>query len=553
MKAGRIHGFSGRRRRAGLSSVYGFIMIYLLVIASLQTISISLSSSEGADAAAQQAGQLSQMRSLERLQVAMSRGGNVTITNDGLIPSDLSYLLLQNSSISRELPVKDSLAVGASVVVDAGSSSAFPSSVAVVTRLGNVFASSPSKTSPAGGSSKTLEAAIGGPGLDAQLYQNPSDPTRFFMAEGASAFAYSTLTGKQLWSFDADQGEVTDVLPLSDGAVYVSDGYYGDQFTSNLFRLTSAGTSISAYSMRLLRLYTTVEIGYSNNGQPPYPVGLQPVQKGTDGLYAYYDGWFFSSNGPSQTTVPADSFNLAGSDGGQFYVYSPYTVPGGFGCYPPQGNGAQVYAYSATSAGVQKQWMSSVFFSICNLYPDDLITSSAASGVVAALFSETYWSEPNYYGGPYQGSNPFLVVLSSSTGAVLRSGNLDSNGYTSLATDGTHVYLSIPSSEQVEVVSASGTGTGAFYGIGIPASTLLWADDSLFAISASQVNVYDSSMRLEKAMDFSPQAFYSLSNSKPLEEQMVQPSFLVLNSTSYLALLRNSTGYGDLVVGSYSP
>jgi hypothetical protein len=34
---------------------------------------------------------------------------------------------------------------------------------------------------------------------------------------------------------------------------------------------------------------------------------------------------------------------------------------------------------------------------------------------------------------------------------------------------------------------------------------------------------------------------------------MVQPSFLVLNSTSYVALLRNSTGYGSLVIATYSP
>jgi len=54
-------------------------------------------------------------------------------------------------------------------------------------------------------------------------------------------------------------------------------------------------------------------------------------------------------------------------------------------------------------------------------------------------------------------------------------------------------------------------------------------------------------------MDFSPQSFYSLSNSKPLEPQMMQPSFLVLNSTSYVALLRNSTGYGSLVLGRYAP
>src|SRR5256885_15167437 len=95
-------------------------MIYLLVIASLQAISLSRSSSQSAESAAQRAGQVAQMRSLEHLRVGISRGGNVTIANDGLIPSSLSYLLTQNSSVSRALPLRQTLSVGTSVVVGAG-------------------------------------------------------------------------------------------------------------------------------------------------------------------------------------------------------------------------------------------------------------------------------------------------------------------------------------------------------------------------------------------------------------------------------------------------
>jgi len=553
MKAAPFRGASKRGRRAGLSSVYGFIMIYLLVIASLQAVSSALSASQNADAAAQRAGQVAQMRSLERLSVGLSRVGNVTVSNDGLIPSKLSYLLLQNSTVSEERPLQDLLAVGASAVIEAGPrNSTFPSSVAVVTSLGNVFSSSPSNGASIGGST-TLQAGLGGPGVDMQVYQNPGDSTRFFVSEGPSAYAYSALTGAPLWSFDAGQGEVTDVLPLLDGSAYVSDGYFNDQLTSNLFGLASSGTLTSTYSMRLLRLYTTVEVQFPDNDQPPYPVGSQPVQKAIDGLYAYYDGWFLSSNGPTSTTVPSDTYNLASSDATQFYLYSESINPGGFLCSNPGGNGVTFYAYSAGPQGVANAWATPVYFNFCNLYPNDLLASSAGSGVVAALFSNTYWSQPNYFGGPYDGSNPFLAVLSSSSGALLRSGMLDSNGYTSLATDGTDVYLSIPSSDEVEVVSTTGTGAGTFYDVGIPASTLVWADGSLFAISASQVNVYTPSMTLEKAINFSPLTLYSLTNSKPLEQQLAQPSFLMLNSTSYLALLRNSTGFGDLVLGTYSP
>ena len=72
-----------------------------------------------------------------------------------------------------------------------------------------------------------------------------------------------------------------------------------------------------------------------------------------------------------------------------------------------------------------------------------------------------------------------------------------------------------------------------------------------FAISSNEVKVFSGAMALEKTIDFSPDTFYSIANSKPLEPQMVSPSFVVLNSTSYAALLRNATGYGSLVVGSY--
>ena len=528
-------------------------MIYLLVMASLQAISLSLSSDQDAEAAAQQAAQVQQERSLEHLSVGLSHGGNVTVANNGLIPSNLAYLLVQNSSVSRVIQVQQALAVGASVTLVAGSGGSFPSSVAIVTRLGDVFASSPQGSAAPVGNWKVVESAIGGPGVDAQVYQNPGDPTRFFVSSGSSASAFSTKTGNPLWSFDAGQGEVTSVLPLSDGGVYVSDGYYGDQFTSGLFRLTSSGTSLASYSMRLLRLYTSLEIQYPDNDQAPYPMGSQPVQKGTDGTVAYYDGWFFSSSGLEQQTLPGDSFNLATSDATQFYMFTTAANPGGFGCSQPRGNEVTLYAYYASAQGAQNAWSSPVFFNMCDLYPDELIASSAGSGLFVSLFSETYWSQTTYYGGPYQGSSPLLAVLSSSSGTVLRSGSLDSSGYTGVATDGTNVFLAIPSTEQVEVVSATGSGGGTFHNIGIAASTLVWADNSLFAISANQVNVYDSSLNLKKAIDFSPYSFYSLSNSKPLETAMVRPSFTVLNSTSYLALLRNSTGYGSLVLGAYSP
>ncbi|MDG6914704.1 MAG: hypothetical protein JRM90_01865 [Nitrososphaerota archaeon] len=538
-----------RRPRRGLSSVYGFIMVYLLAIASLQAISVSMSSAQGADAAAQQAGQVAQMRSLERLDVALSPGGNVTVTNVGLIPSRVSLLLVQGRNSSQVVQVQQPIPVGGSAVIETGAAS--PSAVAVVTSLGDVFESSGGRAAPGLLGVQTLEVGVGGPGVDAQVYQNPSDPSRFFLAEGSDVQEFSSSTGAAGWAFDAGVGEVTDVLPLTGGGVYASDGYYGDQFTSALFYLSPAGAPTADYTMRLLRLFTTVEVQYPNNGQAPYPVGSQPVQKGGDSLYAYYDGWFLSSAGLSPTTVPSDSYNLEASDAGQFYLYETSNNPGGFGCTYPRGNLVTVFAYSAGSQGVQERWSAPLYLDACDEYPNQVVAASAGSGVLVSLFSQTYWSQPTYYGGPYPGSNPFLAVLSSSSGAVLRSGTLDSNGYTSAATDGAEVYLAIPSSDEVEVLGATGAGGGTFYDVGIPASYLLWEDGYLFAVSSDQVNVYTQSMSLVRSLDFAPYSFYSRSNSKPLEPQMAQPSFLVLNSTSYLALLRNSTGFGTLVEGSY--
>ena len=431
--------------------------------------------------------------------------------------------------------------------------------VGLVTSLGNVFwygnsasSSLPSQNLNVGSTWKSF-TDIGASDAPSQIYQNPSDPTRFYLSVGSTVYAFSSVTGGVLWSFNAGQGVVTDVLPLSNGAVYVSDGYYGDQFTSIVFELTSSGTSVTAYTMRLLRLYTTVEVQYPNNGQPPYPVGSQPVQKGTDSLYAYYDGWLLSSSGLSSTTIPADSYNLASSDANQFYLYVPSANPGGFGCSNPRGNVVTMYAYSANAAGVQEQWSNYVFLNICNEYPDYALASSAGSGVVASLFSDTYWTQPTYYGGPYQGANPYLAVLSSSSGAVLYSNYMDQPAYSSsLVTDGTYVYLGVLGSNQIERVTIS-TGAKSFYATQVPPSYLFYSYGDIFAVGNDGFQVFNSNMNSLKVIQFGTNSeLYSYGNPLPLELGLHQASFLVLNSTTYAALLRNPvTGLGTLQIGRY--
>jgi hypothetical protein len=526
--------------KRGLSSIYGFIVVYLLVIASLQVISSSVSSQAAAANAYQESQELGQSRSLEHLTLAIS-GRNVTMTNDGLVPSVVSYLLLANSSKSTLVPVGRSLAIGSSLSLGARGAS----TISAVTSLGGVFTvrGSPSSSQ----SSWKGWEGVGGPDVDMQLFQNPSDTSRFFASEGPWVYAFSS-SGSLLWSFDGGPGEVTDVLPLSNGYVYASLGYYGSTRTATLYELSSAGAVVNTYSVRLLRLYTTVDVQYPAP-LPPFPVGSEPVQRAADSTYVVYDGWFYSSSGASSVSYPGDAYNLAASDSSNFYVYTVLTDTGEYGCGYPRGNIIDFEGYSAGSSGVSQQWQTYVYTSACNLYPNSLISASTNSGVVAALFADDYNSQPNYYGGPYGGTNPFLAVLSSS-GSTLYSGRLDRAGYSSVATDGTNVYLSIPGTQQVEKIVIA-TGTTSIFNIGIPAQDVLWAYNSLFAISGSQVNVYDSSLDLKQTVAFAPYSFYSLSNSQSYEPALTSPSFLVLNSTSYAALVRNGSGFGDLQIGKY--
>ena len=529
--------------RRALSSIYGFIVIYLLALASFQVIGTAISSQAATSNAYQQAQELGQARSLEHLTLTIWNT-TVSVANDGSVPSMVSYLILRNTTRSTVVPVGRTIPMGSSISLGIRSGS----SVSAVTSLGNVFkeaASTSVLTNVKGWK------GVGGPDVDMQLYQNPYDFSRFFVSSNSRVYEFSSVSGNQVWSFDSGLGEVTDILPLSNGYVYVADGYLGSTRTATFYELNLTGGVTSTYSMRLLRLFTTIEIQYADGDVPPFPIGSEPVQRGVDGLYAAYDGWFFSSSGPSGIAYPSDSFNLAASDSSRFYVYSVQTDTGGNGCSQPYGNSLDIRGYSADSSGASLGWSTLVYLNTCNTYPESLVSSSANAGIFASLFAEDYYDQPNYYGTMYSGANPFLVVLTDS-GNVLYSARMDHPGYSSVATDGSNIYLSIPASKQIEKLSL-GSGTTSTIDAGGPVQQLSWGYDSLFAVSGDQVNIYDSSMNLKKAISFAPYSFYSLSNSKPLEPRMISPSFLVLNSTSYAALVRNSTGFGTLLVGRYSP
>jgi hypothetical protein len=66
------------------------------------------------------------------------------------------------------------------------------------------------------------------------------------------------------------------------------------------------------------------------------------------------------------------------------------------------------------------------------------------------------------------------------------------------------------------------------------------------------VKVFGPPMNLEKTIELAPLSLASSSDSFVQEPALQAPSFLVLNATSYAALLINATGFTSLVLGRYS-
>ncbi len=173
------------RRRKGLSSIYGFVMIFLLSMASLQTWSSAVSSMASIESASDQGNQLQQMQSIEHLALTES-GPNLTIANNGEVPSTAEFLRFAGPNDSRTITLGAEIAVGASVTVHVPSGDA----IEVVTALGNVFTVWPPSDPP--GSVWYGDILRGG--LDnAELFQSPYYNSSFFLAVGSSVYAFSSL------------------------------------------------------------------------------------------------------------------------------------------------------------------------------------------------------------------------------------------------------------------------------------------------------------------------------------------------------------------------
>ena len=575
-----------KSKRRAVASVIGSMLFVVVLMAGVGAVVYTYSMQAQSTQAMQQGQQLASQRGKEVVTYQIQSTGALAAANTGPSTSTLRYVILKfaNGSI-YQLQASASIATGAFLQVanmipggSCGLSSClskyntlvnsrnFGDSIGLTTSLGNVFwysnaASAPGLPNQILNPSGTwkLFTNIGASDVAAQIYQNPYDATRFYLSVGSTVYAFSSATGTVLWSFIAGQGQVVDVLPLSNGYVYLEDGYgpslMAPVSAANVLELSPSGTLLNSYTMRMMRQYTWIEIQYPDNDIPPYPYGSFPVQKGADGLYAAYDGWFLSSSGVvTSPTYPPDSYNLATADGSKFYMFTPGANPGGWGCTNPRGNTASFYAYEADQGSVgSMNWNTYVYLNDCNLFPPYLISSTAGSGVVAMLVGQSYYSQPNYFGGPYQGLNPYLVVLSSASGSVLFSNYMDQPGYSSsIATDGTYVYLGLLGSNQIERVTIS-SGVKSFYTTQVPPVSVFTSYGRIFAVGNNGFQAFDSSMNSLKVIQFGTNSeLYSYGNPLPFETGLRQPSLLVLNSTTYASLLRNPvTGLGTLLIGRY--
>ena len=516
--------------KRGISSVYGFIMIFLLSMASIQTWSSAVGAMESIQGASDQSAQLRQLQGVEHLSLSLS-SGNLTITNDGQVPSTVQFLRLVGANSSRMVDVGAEVAVGDSV------KETIPTGFAVeaITSLGNVFAAALASGPPG----SVWSGPSGGEGLgNAQLFEDVYDPSLFYLSSGSQVVAFSG-SGTVQWSFDAGAGVVTDVMPISTGQVYVSVGYATTSNTAQLYELDSTGGVVASFPVRLLANPTGRQGSYE-----------QPVTKGEDSDYAYYDGWFYSAAGPIGA-ISSDTSFLASADPSHFYFYTSSADPYYNDTCQASGDTVVIDSYTVGSiypGGVTLNWVDYVPMGSCNAYPPQLLASDTGGGAFVALFADPYYGVSYYE--TYPGENPYIMVISDS-GRVEFQGEAPSPGDSSVATDGSNVYLAEPQSEQVQVLDIA-TQAVTSYPVGIAASSLVWEDGSLFAISNSAVKVYDSSMDLVKTIDFAPLTFSSASNSLPFEGALKAPSFLVLNATNYAALVENSTGYSSLVVGRYA-
>ena len=121
--------------RKGLSAVYGFIVIYLLIMAGLSAISNDASSQASLDQSINRAKQVDALRSSEHLDVRYFNG-SLNVVNDGSVVSGLQDIVSRTSSGTSMMSAAYQLPVGGNVTLPGPSGA---QAAGVLTSLGNLF------------------------------------------------------------------------------------------------------------------------------------------------------------------------------------------------------------------------------------------------------------------------------------------------------------------------------------------------------------------------------------------------------------------------------
>ncbi|MBI3116248.1 MAG: hypothetical protein HYZ12_02805, partial [Thaumarchaeota archaeon] len=180
--------------RRGLSSVYGFIAVYLLTMAALEASSSMVGSLVTLHESRDRADQLESVQKIEHLTLTQSNG-TLTLTNDGLTPSMVKYLHLTLSSSSSDLEINQKISVGQVLRLSVQTATA----ISAVTALGNVFWVSSSSTDAGTGTYTIVFDVTGvssGSGqlltIDGNAYVFNQLPLTFNWASGeVHTFAYN--------------------------------------------------------------------------------------------------------------------------------------------------------------------------------------------------------------------------------------------------------------------------------------------------------------------------------------------------------------------------
>lgn len=232
-----------RRYRRGLSSVYGFIVIFMLLMAGLEAISVTIGTEGSISEAQSQARQLESTRQLEHLSISLN-GTSLAVENNGLIPSTLAYLYQSSSTDSVDSRLGETLPAGASVAVPILTKM---QRFAIVTSLGNVFVST-----------TALQAA---PGLLVTF--DVTGPTYSFgsssiLSVDGAGYNYSQLPKSFEWaSGSVHSYSYAPSVPSGNGSRVGWSSIRGLATTrSGSLTVTQSGSVVSVYSLQYLLTVT---------------------------------------------------------------------------------------------------------------------------------------------------------------------------------------------------------------------------------------------------------------------------------------------------------